>query len=154
MRLAVGLAHINPRGHQAIFTKLHNANILNLMFRFRLKSAKSTRDLAEFNKTALAGFPFRTINEQRADDGFDGVEGGDKIWVMTPVGAVSLDMIGGTELTQTPEQEKHIAGLFANPAIRVPSVPITGPAQDNEKEIIIQQGETVYVDEDGEEVDD
>ena len=154
MRLAVGLAHINPRGHQAIFTKLHKANILNLMFRFRLKSAKATRDLAEFNKAALAGFPFRTINEQRADDGFDGVEGGDKIWVMTPVGAVSLDMIGGTELTQTPEQEKHIAGLFANPAVRVQSVPITGPEQDSEKEIIIQQGETVYVDEDGEEVDD
>ncbi|KKK53376.1 hypothetical protein LCGC14_3095410, partial [marine sediment metagenome] len=79
LRLAIALTHVNPRDHTDVFVKLHSANILNLAFKFRMRSAKSTRDQADYNLRALAGIPWRTPNEIRAEDGDGPVEGGDQV---------------------------------------------------------------------------
>ena len=162
LRMAVALTHINPRDHADIFTKLHSANILNLAFKFRVRSAKSTRDQAEYNKSALAGFPYRTVNEVRAEDGFDPVEGGDTIMVMTPVGAIPLDMIGGQMPPQTEDQKRYLDGLFATAPVVLPPgaarthdfTPVTGsPPPEENKEVVVVTDE-IEVDEHGDPVDD
>lgn len=160
MRMAIALTHVNPRDHTDIFRKLHAANILNLAFKFRLRSAKSTRDQADYNRYAVAGFPWRTINEVRSEDGFEPVDGGDVIMVMTPVGAMPLEMIGGQMEAQTTEQKRYLEGLFqTNPYTLTQGenkdyTPVTAsPAPEKEKEIVIIHDE-IEVDEDGEPVDD
>ena len=160
MRMAIALTHINPRDHTDVFVKLHAANVLNLAFRFRLKSAKNSRDQSEFNRMALAGFPWRTINETRADNGSDPVDGGDIIVVMTPIGPMPLDMIGGNMVPATAEQKNYLDGLFQTAPLVLPSgaaissgTPVTGtPAAEKPEPVVITQ--EVQVDEDGEEVDD
>ena len=155
LRQAVALTHINPRDHTDVFLKLHKANILNLAFKFRMRSAKSMRDQAAYSQSVLAGFPSRTINEMRADDGFKPVEGGDKIMVMTPVGAMPLEMIADGQMPpQTEDQKRYLEGLFRAPPIALSSgTPITGsmPEKDEEEPVAV---ETVTVDEDGEPVED
>ncbi len=160
MRMAVALTHINPRDHADIFVKLHAANVLNLAFRFRMKSAKNARDQADFNARALAGFPWRTINETRADNGNDPVEGGDVIVVMTPIGAMPLEMIGGNMVPATADQKRYVDGLFQTAPLVLPSgaahsigTPITGTLVAEKPEAIVITQE-VMVDEDGEEIDD
>ncbi len=162
LRLAVALTHVNPRDHVDVFRKLHSANILNLTFKYRMKSAKSTRDQADYNRYAVAGFPWRTINEVRAEDGFEPIEGGDIIMVMTPIGAMPLEMIGGQMPTETEEQKRYLEGLFqAAPLIlgtgaaHSVGTPVTGAraAAAAEPETIVVEHE-VYLDESGEEIDD
>ncbi len=160
MRMAVALTHVNPRDHSDIFVKLHAANILNLAFKFRMKSAKNSRDQAEFNKYALAGFPWRTINETRADNGSDPVEGGDIIVVMTPVGAMPLDMIGGNMVPATEDQKRYLDTLFQAAPLVLPSgaafssgTPVTGtPTAEKPETVVVTQ--EVPVDDDGEAIDD
>ena len=160
MRLAIALTHINPRDHNNVFIKLHAANVLNLAFKFRLKSAKNARDQADFNRYALAGFPWRTINETRADNGSDPVEGGDTIMVMTPIGAMPLEMIGGMMVPATDEQKRYLDGLFQSAPLILGSgaahsggTPVTGtPTAEEPKAIVVT--EQVMVDEDGDEIDD
>ena len=161
LRLAMALTHVNARDHTDVFRKLHAANVLNLTFRFRLKSSKATRDQADYNRYAVAGFPWRTINEVRAEDGFDPVEGGDVIVVMTPIGAMPLDMIGGSMAPQTEEQKRYLEGLFqAAPLIlgRGPvaagTPPVAPPAAQEREPVPVVIKETIEVDEDGEEVTD
>lgn len=158
LRMAVALTHINPRDHADIFVKLHSANVLNLAFKFRVRSAKSTRDQAEFNKVALAGFPFRTTNEVRAEDGYDPVEGGDEIIVMTPVGAIPLSMIGGQMPPQTEDQKRYLDGLFQTAPLVLGRgehdfTPVTGSPSEESKEVVVVTDE-VEVDEYGDPVDD
>ena len=160
MRMAIALTHINPRDHDDIFVKLHSANILNLAFKFRMKSAKSARDQADFNRWALAGFPWRTTNEIRALDGDAPVEGGDIIMVMTPVGAMPLEMIAGAAAAMTNEQKRYLDGLFQSAplilgsgAAHIAGTPVTGTPAAAEPETIVVTQE-IEVDEDGEEVDE
>lgn len=161
MRMAIALTHINPRDHADIYRKLHAANVLNLTFRFRLKSAKSTRDQADYNRFAVAGFPWRTINEVRAEDGFDPVEGGDVIVVMTPIGAMPLDMIGGNMVPQTEEQKRYLDGLFQTAPLILGSgvafagpPPIVVPTAQERDPVPVVVTQDIEVDENGEEVDD
>ncbi len=164
MRKAIALTHVSPRDHADIFRKLHSANILNLTFRYRMKSAKSARDQADFNRYSLAGFPWMTVNETRKDDGRDPVEGGDEILVMTPVGAMTLEQIIGQAPPQTEEQRAYLRSLFEeNPIIlgdRTPRMvsgtpPIVVPsAQEREAVPAIIENEVLIDDETGEEVDD
>lgn len=160
MRMAIALTHINPRDHSDVFVRLHSANILNLAFKFRMKSAKNARDQSEFNRYALAGFPWRTINETRADNGSDPVEGGDVIVVMTPIGAMPLEMIGGNMVPKTDEQKNYLDGLFQTAPLVLPGgavlssgTPITGAASADKPETIIMTQE-ITVDDEGEEVDE
>ncbi len=153
MRMAVALTHVNPRDHNDVFVKLHSANLLNLTFRFRMKSSKSSRDQADYNRWALAGIPWETVDEVRKRDGLDPVPGGDQIIVMTPIGAMPLDMIGGQTLPTTQEQRAYLDGLFQSAPIRAGHpVPALSPHQEKEPETVTVF-ETVYLDEDGEEVD-
>ncbi len=153
MRMAVALTHVNPRGHRNVFIKLHSANLLNMTFRFRMRSAKSSRDQADYNRWALAGIPWETVDEVRARDGLDPVAGGDQIIVMTPIGAMPLDMIGGQTLPTTQEQRTYLDGLFQSAPIRAGQpAPALSPHQETEPEVVTVV-ETVYVDEDGEETD-
>lgn len=160
MRLAVALTHISPRDHVDVFRKLRTANVLNLMFRYRMKSAKSSRDQADYNRYAVAGFPWRTINEVRAEDGFDPVEGGDVIVVMTPIGAMPLEMIGGQMEAQTEDQKRYLEGLFqAAPLIlgrgsAAGTPPVAVPAAQEREPVPAVITQDVMVDEDGEEIDD
>lgn len=164
MRLAIALTHVNPRDHTDIFRKLHAANVLNMAFRYRMKSAKSARDQAEFNRYSLAGFPWMTINESRKDDGRDPIEGGDVIMVMTPVGAVQLSMISGQTMPETAAQQAYVKSLFEEPSITLrrgaPLVtsgtpPIAVPsAQERAAVPDVIEHEVLIDDETGEEVDD
>ncbi len=158
LRMAIALTHVNPRDHTDIFHKLHSANILNLAFKFRLRSAKSTRDQADYNRWALAGFPWRTTNEVRAEDGFEPVEGGDVIIVMTPIGAMPLDMIGGQMAAQTEEQKRYLEGLFQATPIALAQgtrnftlVPGSPPPEDKEAVVVTTE---IEVDEYGDPVED
>lgn len=161
MRMAMALTHVNPRDHTDIFRKLHSANILNLAFKFRLRSAKSTRDQADHNTKAVAGFPWRTINEVRSEDGFSPVEGGDQIVVMTPIGAMPLEMIGGQMEAQTDEQKQYLEGLFraapfilggGTPVSGTPPVAVAAVPKDEPQPVIIET--EVEVDEFGDPVED
>ncbi len=163
LRMAVALSHVNPRDHSDIFVKLHAANVINLAFRFRMKSAKNARDQADFNRYALAGFPWRTVNETRADNGSEPVEGGDIIVVMTPVGPMPLEMIGGNMVPATNDQQKYLEGLFQAAPLILPSnatpafsgTPVTGTALAATPEtVVVTQEVEVEVDGDGEAIED
>jgi HK97 family phage portal protein len=161
MRLAIALTHISPRDHADVFRKLHAANVLNLAFKYRLRSAKNTRDQADYNRWALGGIPWDTVNEVRAEDGKGPVEGGDTIIVMTPIGAMPLDMIGGSMVPQTEDQKRYLDGLFQNAPLVLgrgsavagtPPVAVAGTQERAPEPVVVTQ--TVEVDEDGDEVED
>ncbi len=166
LRQAVALSLVDSRDHPDVFQKLHAANVLNMAFRFRLKSAKSTRDQTDHNRFALAGFPWRTTNEVRAEDGFQPVEGGDEIIVMTPIGAIPLAMIGGNMVPATEDQKRYLDGLFAtaplvlgdgpatNTGVVASTPPVAVPVSPEREEVPAVVTEEVPVDEDGDEVVD
>lgn len=136
MRLAIALTHVNPGDHAEVFQKLPNANVLNLTFKFRMRSAKSVRDQTERNRFALAGMPWHTVNEVRAEDGFGPVEGGDTIIVMTPVGAMPLSMIGGSTPPKTEEEKRYLEGLFqAAPLILGGTCGVLAPVTAEERPV-------------------
>jgi len=123
-RLAIGLTHVESREHSDVFRNLPDANVLNLAFRFRFRTSKSSRDQAELGKTALGGLPWITINEWRAEDGRDPVENGDTIIVPTPVGPMPLDMItgempvdGDDNEEETPESEADEEAARTNESV-------------------------------------
>lgn len=62
-----------------------------LAFRFLALNLKESKQQAEINKAALAGFPWKTPNEARIDDGREplGPEY-DDLFMVTPTGAVRL----------------------------------------------------------------
>lgn len=162
LRMAIALTHVNARDHTDVFRKLHAANLLNLTFRYRLKSSKSSRDQADYNRYALAGFPWMTVNEARREDGRDPIEGGDIILVMTPVGAMPLEMIGGQVPPETQEQRQYLEGLFNATPLNVGTgfsiagtPPVAVPAaQEREPVPVVVEHEVLIDDETGEEVDD
>lgn len=66
----------------------------NLAFRFTALNLKESLNRAQQNKLALAGVPWKLVNEARRDEGREplGPEF-DKLIMATPVGAVSLDQV-------------------------------------------------------------
>jgi len=66
----------------------------NLAFRFTSLNLKETLSRAQINKIALAGSPWKTINEARKEDGREplGPEF-DELIMTTPVGAVNLEEV-------------------------------------------------------------
>jgi phage portal protein BeeE len=66
----------------------------NLAFRFTALNLNESTQKAQINKIALAGMPWRTVNEARRDEGREtlGPEY-DQLMVVTPTGAVSLDAV-------------------------------------------------------------
>lgn len=64
----------------------------NLAFRFTGLNLRETLNKAEINKRALAGSPYKTINEARLEEGREpmGPEY-DKLIMITPTGAVTLE---------------------------------------------------------------
>lgn len=67
----------------------------NLAFRFTALNLKETTAKAAINKLALAGIPWKTVNEARLEDGRDPLpdEQYENLMVVTPTGAVSLEQI-------------------------------------------------------------
>jgi phage portal protein BeeE len=67
----------------------------NLAFKFTRLNLKESMSRASVNAKALAGIPWKSINQARREDGLEPMEGDvyDKILVVTPTGAVSLDKV-------------------------------------------------------------
>lgn len=67
----------------------------NLAFRFTALNLKETTQKAEINKLALAGVPWKTVNEARLEDGREPLSGPEfeNLMMVTPIGAVTLDEI-------------------------------------------------------------
>lgn len=67
----------------------------NLAFRFTRLNLKETTSKAQINKLALAGAPWKTINEARKEDGREplGPEYDRLIMANSPTGAVALDEV-------------------------------------------------------------
>lgn len=67
----------------------------NLAFRFTALNLKETSAKAEINARALAGVPWKTVNEARLEDGREPLpdEQYENLMMVTPTGAVSLDQI-------------------------------------------------------------
>jgi hypothetical protein len=75
----------------------------NLAFRFTALNLKETTAKAQINHIALAGTPWKTVNEARIEDGRQPLKGAqyDAPIMATPQGAVSLaDLPTATELMQ------------------------------------------------------
>jgi hypothetical protein len=67
----------------------------NLAFRFTALNLKETTAKAKINQLALAGIPWKTVNEARLEDGREplGEEQYNQLMMVVPTGAVSLDDI-------------------------------------------------------------
>lgn len=66
----------------------------NLAFRFTSLNLKETLSRAQINKIALAGSPWKTINEARKEDGREPLGSEyDQLIMTTPVGAVNLEQV-------------------------------------------------------------
>lgn len=62
----------------------------NLAFRFTALNLKESTAKAAILEKALAGVPWRTINEARIEEGREQVEGGDRLIMETPQGALDI----------------------------------------------------------------
>jgi phage portal protein BeeE len=83
----------------------------NLAFRFTALNLKETTAKANINSMALAGVPWKTVNEARLEDGREPLadEQYDNLMMVTPTGAVSLDQIPSA-------REVHEANMKPAPA--------------------------------------
>jgi phage portal protein BeeE len=83
----------------------------NLAFRFTALNLKETTAKANINSMALAGVPWKTVNEARLEDGREPLadEQYDNLMMVTPTGAVSLDQIPSA-------REVHEASIKPAPA--------------------------------------
>jgi phage portal protein BeeE len=62
----------------------------NLAFRFTALNLKESTAKAAILEKALAGVPWRTINEARIEEGREQIEGGDRLIMETPQGALDI----------------------------------------------------------------
>lgn len=79
----------------------------NLAFRFTALNLKETTAKAEINKMALAGTPWKTVNEARIEDGREPLDGEqfDDLIMTTPQGAVRLsELPTATEMLESQTQ--------------------------------------------------
>ena len=67
----------------------------NLAFKFTRLNLKESMSRAQINAKALAGIPWKVIDEARRDDGLEplGTDAATKLLVVTPTGAVTLDEV-------------------------------------------------------------
>lgn len=66
----------------------------NLAFRFTALNLKESKQKADINKLALAGIPWKTVNEARIDDGREPLDAEyDRLIAMGPQGPVILDEV-------------------------------------------------------------
>lgn len=84
----------------------------NLAFRFTALNLKETTAKAQINKLALAGVPWKTVNEARIEDGREPLpeDQYDGLMMVVPTGAVSLEDIPSArevhEANKRPEQPR------------------------------------------------
>ena len=78
---------------EVVWDQSHGGEDNNLAFRFTALNLKETTAKAQINKLALAGTPWKTVNEARIEDGREPLKGDqyDSLIMVTPTGAVSLE---------------------------------------------------------------
>ena len=87
----------------------------NLAFRFTALNLKESRSKADINKLALAGMPWKTIDEARIDDGRAPLGGQfAQLMAMSPTGVVSLGEIPSAQ--DVLDAKKPAPALSAGPA--------------------------------------
>lgn len=93
----------------------------NLAFRFTRLNLKETTSKAQINKLALAGAPWKTINEARKEDGREplGPEYDRLIMANSPTGAVALDEVPTAQ--EALDSKKPPAGSPTGQPSRAPS---------------------------------
>lgn len=76
---------------EIVWDRSYGGKANNLAFRFTRLNLKETTSKASINKLALAGVPWKTVNEARVEDGREpfGPEY-DELMMVTPTGAVTL----------------------------------------------------------------
>lgn len=85
----------------------------NLAFRFTALNLKETTAKAKINELALAGVPWKTVNEARIEDGREPISGSqyDQLLMVTPTGAVALtDVPTAMEVHQAQVQSRARTG--------------------------------------------
>ena len=87
----------------------------NLAFRFTALNLKESNQKAEINKLALAGIPWKTVDEARIDDGRPPLGGNyEKLIAMGPQGPVLLDEIPSAQ--DMVDAKKPAPSVSASPA--------------------------------------
>ncbi len=87
----------------------------NLAFRFTALNLKESKGKADINKLALAGMPWKTIDEARIDDGRAPLGGQfAELMAMSPTGVVSLGEIPSAQ--DVLDVKKPAPGMAAAPA--------------------------------------
>jgi phage portal protein BeeE len=87
----------------------------NLAFRFTALNLKESKSKAEINKLALAGMPWKTVDEARIDDGRAPLGGQfAELMAMSPTGVVSLAEIPSAQ--DVLDSKKPAPGMSAAPA--------------------------------------
>jgi phage portal protein BeeE len=101
----------------------------NLAFRFTSLNLKESTARAQIDKLALAGIPWRTVDEVRISEGREPIGGeiGTKLIMATPVGAVSLDDVPTAR--EALDARKGGAGASAESLPAKPKTPT--PARKN-----------------------
>ena len=80
---------------EVVWDKSFGGRSNNLAFRFTALNLKETTAKANINSLALAGVPWKTVNEARLEDGREPLPDDqyNQLMMVTPTGAVSLDQI-------------------------------------------------------------
>ena len=101
----------------------------NLAFRFLQLNLKESTARAQMNKLALAGFPWKTPNEARIDEGREplGPEY-DQLFVVTPTGAVTLSNVPTAREVMDSQQRPAPTGPD-EPSPKKPSNPAASSSQ-------------------------
>lgn len=87
----------------------------NLAFRFTALNLKESTSRAEINKLALAGMPWKTIDEARVDDGRAPLGGQyAKLMAMSPTGVVHLEEVPSAQ--EVLDAKKPAPGMSASPS--------------------------------------
>jgi phage portal protein BeeE len=88
----------------------------NLAFRFTALNLKETTAKANINKLALAGTPWKTVNEARIEDGREPLKGPqyDSLIMVTPTGAVSLDELPSAQEVHDAQARARAGGASEN----------------------------------------
>jgi HK97 family phage portal protein len=100
----------------------------NLAFRFTSLNLKESTQRAQIDKLALAGIPWRTVNEVRIMEGREPItsEIGNQLVMATPVGAVSLEDVPTAREALEARKGAPGGGSSAGPAPKRPAKPNGG----------------------------
>lgn len=90
----------------------------NLAFRFTALNLKETTAKSNINKLALAGVPWKTVNEARVEDGREPLGGPqyNDLLMVTPTGAVSLSMVPTAQEVHEAQTQPRAGGASAPPS--------------------------------------